>query len=166
MVFHWWLYFDDQSHLCKDQLMDKILFKFPFPPSKSDILTISRGDMDRLEPGCYLNDIIIDYYLRFLARPTSLSKANWPMLWPSDVYYATSMLRMRHFKTLCSYLVRTFTQCSEQKLQVHHQKKSTPATKMSRRGTISTNCSSPLSCLYRFMKSTLYPAQYLRFIPV
>ncbi|CCI47293.1 unnamed protein product [Albugo candida] len=55
-------------HLCKDQLMDKILFKFPFPPSKSDILTISRGDMDRLEPGCYLNDIIIDYYLRRLLR--------------------------------------------------------------------------------------------------
>ncbi|KAL0586246.1 hypothetical protein ABG067_004095 [Albugo candida] len=56
------------DHLCKDQLMDKILFKFPFPPSKSDILTISRGDMDRLEPGCYLNDIIIDYYLRRLLR--------------------------------------------------------------------------------------------------
>ena len=43
-----------------------MLFTYPFPPAVVDILTITRGDLLRLLPDTYLNDIVIDFYQKFV----------------------------------------------------------------------------------------------------
>nr|CCA17340.1 sentrin/sumospecific protease putative [Albugo laibachii Nc14] len=81
--------------LCKDQGMDEIILKFPLPPSKFDVITIRRGDMERLEPECYLNDIIIDYYFRRLLHVPYAADATYQktVLFLSTHFYA--MLRAK-----------------------------------------------------------------------
>jgi Ulp1 family protease len=44
--------------------MDATQLTYPLPPCTVDVVTITRQDIARLQPAEYLNDNIIDYYLK------------------------------------------------------------------------------------------------------
>ncbi|OQS00156.1 hypothetical protein THRCLA_06186 [Thraustotheca clavata] len=44
----------------------KIILHYPLPPATNDIITITMEDLERLNPGTYLNDNLIDYYFKWL----------------------------------------------------------------------------------------------------
>ena len=44
----------------------QVLFSFPLPPATFDVIKLRANDVDRLKPLQYLNDNLVDFYLRWL----------------------------------------------------------------------------------------------------
>ena len=54
------------AHKRRDLLSTEVLFAFPLPPEMLDVIKLNAQDLDRLRPFQYLNDNIVDFYLRWL----------------------------------------------------------------------------------------------------
>lgn len=51
----------------RELLSTEILFAFPLPPAFLDVIKLNAQDLDRLRPFQYLNDNLVDFYLRWLS---------------------------------------------------------------------------------------------------
>jgi sentrin-specific protease 7 len=51
------------------------LFKYPLGADAKDQIAMTRADFERLEPGEFLNDNLVDFYLKFLMIDSFASSA-------------------------------------------------------------------------------------------
>eukprot|EP01090_Pellita_catalonica_P000616 TRINITY_DN10424_c0_g1_i1.p1 TRINITY_DN10424_c0_g1~~TRINITY_DN10424_c0_g1_i1.p1 ORF type:complete len:579 (+),score=65.79 TRINITY_DN10424_c0_g1_i1:253-1737(+) len=55
------------TNLLREKLPVRDMITFPPPSSgRKDVITINEADFERLRPMCYLNDSLIDFYLKYL----------------------------------------------------------------------------------------------------
>ncbi|ETW08152.1 hypothetical protein, variant 1 [Aphanomyces invadans] len=63
-----------------------IVLTYPLPPNATDVISITRADLDRLQPMEYLNDNLVDYYFKWLVMADMPSAAAFCTIVSSHFY--------------------------------------------------------------------------------
>jgi hypothetical protein len=57
---------DDDGDSDDASEVGRVMFRYPPPPNDTNAVTVTSRDLRRLRPGEYLNDVLIEFYLRYL----------------------------------------------------------------------------------------------------
>lgn len=110
--------FEESTRQTVSATNSDVQLTYPLPPCVSDIVTITRQDVDRLQPERYLNDNIIDYYFKrlILEEFQGIKRIQNNVLFLSSHFYSQLRLGKGNspverikagYKNVCSWLTRS-----------------------------------------------------------